>query len=100
MTGHLYLIVAPAAEDSHFELQARPAGHQRHGSDQILAGIETTDHTYLLGICELPGTADEKMVRLREWRSERVGIWQALAAYVLCKKPFIAVGRLGVSSFW
>lgn len=98
MAGNLHLIVAPAAEDNLWELESRPTMLQRHKHDQILAAFEAAHHAYFLGVCKLPGVAGEKMIRLRKWRSEHIGNWQALATFLLCKKPFIAVGRLGVSS--
>lgn len=97
MTGHLHLTVAPAAEDSLYELESTPADHQRLGNDRILAAVEMTNGACLLGVCKLPGTAVEKMTRLKEWRSGHFKKPQVVVAYLLCKKPYIAVGRLAVS---
>lgn len=97
MSGSLHLVVAPAAEDSFDEPESTPAYHQRLENDEILAAVEMIKGTYLLGVCKLSGTTGEKMKRLKEWRSEHFGKPQALVAYLLCKKPYMAVGRLGVS---
>ena len=71
--------------------------HHCPENDLVLAAIERIDHTYHLGTCVLPGDASERMVRLKVWHSLNMGRWQAIGAYVLCKKSYIAVGRLGVS---
>jgi hypothetical protein len=63
----------------------------------VLAAVERMDHTYHLGTCILPGDASEKMVGLKTWHSLNTGRWQAVGAYMLCKRPYIAVGTLGVS---
>lgn len=63
----------------------------------VLAAVERIDHTYHLGTCVLPGDASEKMVGLKVWHTLNTGWWQAVGAYMLCKKSYIAVGTLGVS---
>ena len=62
----------------------------------VLAAVERIDHTYHLGTCVLPGDASEKMVGLKVWHTLNTGWCQAVSAYVLCKKPYIAIGTLGV----
>lgn len=62
---------------------------------QLLVAIEKTDHTYHLGTCHLPGTAEEKMKGLRAWRNSHLARRDAASAFMLCKKPYIAIGTLG-----
>lgn len=71
--------------------------HCRRANGLVLAAIERIDHTYHLGTCVLPGNASEKMVGLKVWHSLNTGRWQAIGAYMLCKKSYIAIGTLGVS---
>ena len=71
--------------------------HCSRANDLVLAAIERIDHTYHLGTCVLPGNASEKMVGLKVWLSLNMGRWQAIGAYMLCKKSYIAIGTLGVS---
>lgn len=63
--------------------------------DQLLVATEKSDHTYHLGTCHLPGTAEEKMKELEVWRTSHLDRWQAFSAFMLCKKPYIAIGTLG-----
>ena len=74
-----------------------PTYHGRHGNDPVLVATERVDHTYHLDTCILPGDAIEKMVGLKVWHTLNTGRWQAVGAYMLCKKAYIAVGTLGVS---
>jgi hypothetical protein len=69
----------------------------RYAGDLVLVAFERIDHTYHLGTCILPGDASEKMVVLKVWHSLNTGWWQAVGAYMLCKKSYIAVGTVGVS---
>jgi hypothetical protein len=82
-------------EVSEFEIR-RPR-HSDSEPERLLVAFEKVDHTYHMAACFLLGNAGEKMTGLKKWRSENMGRWQAVAALLLCKKPYIAVGRLGVS---
>lgn len=64
---------------------------------RLLVALERCDHTYHLGAYALHGTTAEKMVQLKVWRAVNTGKCEALGAYLLCKKPYIAIGKLGVS---
>lgn len=64
-------------------------------TDELLVAIEKTNHTYYLGTCHLPGTAEEKMKGLRAWRNSHLVRRHAFSAAMLCKKPYIAIGTLG-----
>ena len=66
-------------------------------SHPLLVAIERCNHTYHIGSCLLSGPTAEKMVGLKKWRASHTGRWQAVAAYLLCKTTYIAVGTLGVS---
>lgn len=63
----------------------------------MLVAFEKFNHTYHLGICALPGSASAKLTRLRDWHASKAGKRQGLTAFLLCKKPYIAIGTLGVS---
>jgi len=77
------------------------ASHDTHAQEDIghplLVAMEKYNHTYHVETCLLEGPAAEKMVGLKKWRTSHVGKWQAIAIYLLCKTPYIAVGTLGVS---
>jgi hypothetical protein len=77
--------------------ESQRAYHCHQEDDLVLAASERIDHTYHLGTCILPGDASEKLVGLKVWHSLNTGWWQAVGAYMLCKKSYIAVGTLGVS---
>jgi hypothetical protein len=79
------------------EFEIRQPHHSVCESERLLVAFEKVDHTYHLARCFLPGSAGDKMIELKRWRSENMGRWQAVAALLLCRKPYIAVGRLGVS---
>lgn len=79
------------------QVKSQPTYHCRHENDIVLVATERIDHTYHLGTCILPGDASEKMVGLKVWHKVNTGRWQAVGAYMLCKKSYIAVGTLGVS---
>jgi hypothetical protein len=79
------------------EFEIRQPHHRNSESERLLVALEKVDHTYHLARYFLPGSAGDKMKELKRWRSENMGRWQAVAALLLCKKPYIAVGRLGVS---
>jgi hypothetical protein len=75
-----------------------PDIHARHSVGYpLLVAVEKCSHTYHIGTCLLDGPAAEKMVELKKWRASHIGRWQAIAIYLLCKTPYIAVGTLGVS---
>jgi hypothetical protein len=82
--------------DSCHELEARTNTISRLDS-HLLVAIEKVNHTFLLDDCPLPGTAKEKMIGLKKWRIAKLGAWQLIAAYLLCKKPYIAISTFGVS---
>lgn len=65
-------------------------------SDLMLVALEYSDHTFRLDKCSLPGSAAEKLKGLKTWRTSNWGRWQKFVAHVMCKKPYIAVGTLGV----
>ena len=65
-------------------------------SDLMLVALEYSDHTFRLDECSLPGSAAEKLKGLKTWRTSNWGRWQKFVAHVMCKKPYIAVGTLGV----
>jgi hypothetical protein len=65
--------------------------------DRLLFAIEQINHTFHLDSCRLSGTAREKLSDLKKRRVADIGIWQLIAAYLLCKRPYIAIGTFGVS---
>jgi len=65
--------------------------------DLILVAIERINHTFHFDSCLLSGTAQEQMIGLKKRRFAKLGIWQLIAAHLLCKRPFIAIGTFGVS---
>jgi hypothetical protein len=79
------------------EVEIRQPCYSRSESGRLLVAFQRVDHTCHLAACFLPGNAGEKMTGLKKWRTENLGRWQAAAAFLLCKKPYIAVGKLGVS---
>jgi hypothetical protein len=79
------------------EVEIRKTYYSDPESERLLVAFERVGRTYHLTRCFLPGSAGDKMMGLRKWRSENLGWWQAVAAFLLCKKPYIAVGKLGVS---
>lgn len=81
--------------DSYHELEARTPNIPQM-QDQLLVAIERINHTFHLDDCPLPGTANEKMAGLKKWRIAKLGAWQLIAAYMLCKRPYIAIGTFGV----
>lgn len=95
ITSPLYL--EPSTSVAVSQAKSQQTYHCRHENDPFLVAVERVDHTYHLGTCILPGGASEKMVGLKAWHSLNTGRWQAVGAYMLCKKAYIAVGTLGVS---
>jgi hypothetical protein len=89
----------PSAPVAFSQAKNQQTYHCRNENENVLvlAAVERTDHTYHLGTCVLPGNASEKMVELKVWHTLHTGWWQAVGAYMLCKKSYIAVGTLGVS---
>jgi hypothetical protein len=79
------------------EVEIRHPYYRDPESKRLLVAFERVGRTYHLTRCFLPGSAGDKMMGLKKWRSENMGRWQAVTAFLLCKKPYIAVGRLGVS---
>jgi hypothetical protein len=79
------------------EVEIRQPYYSDTESERLLVAFEKVDHTYHLTRCFLPGSAGGKMIGLKNWRSGNMGWWQAVAALLLCKKPYVAVGKLGVS---
>jgi hypothetical protein len=81
--------------DSCHELEARiPKIPQM--PNQLLVAIEKINHTFHLDVFPLPGTANEKIVGLKKWRIAKLGTWQRIAAYLLCKRPYVAIGTFEV----
>lgn len=87
-----------SAEVSIYELRSSSNSPQHSTHDLLLVALENSNHTFHLDQCSLPGPAGEKMKGLKTWYTTNQGKWQKFAAYVLCKKPYIAVGTLGVRS--
>jgi hypothetical protein len=79
------------------EVEIQQPYYRRPESGRLLVAFQRVDHTYHLAACHLPGNAGDKMIGLKKWRTENVGRWQAVATFLLCKKPYIAVGKLRVS---
>jgi hypothetical protein len=79
-------------QDSCHELEASTP----EMGDRILVAYERTNHTFSFESCVLPGTANEKMAGLNNWRIAKLGAWQLITAYMLCKRPYIAIGTFGV----
>jgi hypothetical protein len=79
------------------EVGVRQPYNSRPDRGRLLVAFAKVDHTYHLAACFLPGNAGDKMIGLKKWRYENTGRWQAVAAFLLCKKTYITVGRLGVS---
>jgi hypothetical protein len=79
------------------EVEIRQPYYSRPEFERLLVAFQRVDHTYHLAACCLPGNAGDKMTGLKKWRTENMGRWQAVAAFLLCKRPYIAVGKLGVS---
>jgi hypothetical protein len=91
-------ILSAERHDSCHELEAMtPETPQMQ--DQLLVAIEMINHTFHLDDCLLPGTANEKMAGLKKWRIAKLGAWQLIAAYMLCKRPYIAIGTFVVGGF-
>jgi hypothetical protein len=81
--------------DSCHELEARTPDVPQM-QDQLLVALESINHTFHLDFCPLPGTANEKMVGLKKWRIAKLGAWQRIVAYLLCKRPYVAIGTFEV----
>jgi hypothetical protein len=81
--------------DSCHELEARTPDIPQV-QDQFLVAIEKINHTFHLDDRPLPGTANEKIADLKKWRIAKLGAWQSIAAYLLCKRPYVAIGTFEV----
>jgi hypothetical protein len=79
------------------EVEIRKPYYSDPESKRLLVAFQRLDHTYHLAACLLPGNTSDKMKGLQNWRDKNTGRWQAVATFLLCKKPYIAVGKIGVS---
>jgi hypothetical protein len=81
--------------DSCHELGARTPNTSQM-EDQLLVAMERINHTFHLDNCQLSGTAKEMMTGLKKRRLAKLGARELIAAYLLCKRPYIAIGTFGV----
>lgn len=65
--------------------------------DRLLVALERINHTFHRDSYQLPGAAKDKMANLKKRRLAELGMWQLIAAYLLCKRPYIAIGTFGAS---
>jgi hypothetical protein len=84
--------------DSCHELETRTTATPRP-EDRLLFAIERMNHTFHLDSYKLSGTAKEKLSGLKKRRTAELGTRQLIAAYLLCKRPYIAIGAFGVCEF-
>ena len=81
--------------DSCHELEARtPSSPEMEG--RLLVAIEKKNHTFHVDGYSLSGTTKEEMAGLKKRRFAKLGAWELIAAYLLCRRPYIAIGTLGV----
>ncbi|KAM0692423.1 hypothetical protein Q7P36_008626 [Cladosporium allicinum] len=62
---------------------------------RLLVAIEKKNHTFHVDGYSLSGTTKEEMAGLKKRRFAKLGAWELIAAYLLCKRPYIAIGTLG-----
>ena len=86
--------IAKRRESCH-ELETRTTATTQP-EDRLLFAIERINHTFHLDSCRLSGTAKEKLSGLKKRRTAELGTRQLIAAYLLCKRPYIAIGAFGV----
>ena len=88
---------APSAKrrDSCHELETRTTATPQP-EYRLLFAIERINHTFHLDSCRLSGTAKENLSGLKKRRTAELGTRQLIAAYLLCKRPYIAIGAFGV----
>lgn len=90
--------ISPDAVGGSIELHSPSTSPRTLTSGLLLVALEKVNHTFYLDQCSLPGSAGEKVKGLKAWHTANQSNWQGFAAYVLCKKQYIAVGTLGVGT--
>lgn len=66
--------------------------------DQVLVGLEKIHRSRWIEQWYLPGDATEKLDGLRAWHKSRLGVINRVLMHVLCRRAFIGIGEVGVST--